>query len=315
MRSLVLLVGVTAFLMLGGPLSVSRARADYVDTCGHGTGDDEISVCTSAIHSGRWHGSGLAWAYNSRGAAYYAKGDLDRAIADYDEAIRLDPKEAIAYNNRGVALPYHKATTTAPSPTTTRRSGSIPNTPSPTTTGASRTTPRATTIAPSPTTTRRSGSIPNSPSPTSTGASRTTPRATYDRAIADYNEAIRLESEDADSLQQPGHRVPRQGRHRPRHRRLQRGDQARSQRCLCLQQPGRHVLRQGRQRPRHRRLQRGDQARSQKYGCIFHSRGSESLCWRSYQGTGRPQSGKRAQSQIRLCGTVARYRPAAQQCS
>ena len=44
-----------------------------------------------------------AKAYNNRGVAYYKKGDYDRAIADYNEALRLDPKDASAYNNRGSA--------------------------------------------------------------------------------------------------------------------------------------------------------------------------------------------------------------------
>jgi len=44
-----------------------------------------------------------AIAYSNRGFAYYNKGQYDRAIANYDKAIKLDPKFAIAYNNRGIA--------------------------------------------------------------------------------------------------------------------------------------------------------------------------------------------------------------------
>ena len=62
--------------------------------------------------------------YFNRGIAYSAKGDYERAIDDYTEAIRLDPKFASAYDNRGIAY-RPRATTTAPSPTTPRRSGSI----------------------------------------------------------------------------------------------------------------------------------------------------------------------------------------------
>ena len=47
-------------------------------------------------------------AYNARGNCLHGKGDNDRAIADYTEAIRLDPKYANAYNNRGVSLQADK---------------------------------------------------------------------------------------------------------------------------------------------------------------------------------------------------------------
>jgi lipoprotein NlpI len=39
-----------------------------------------------------------------RGSVHRAKGDTDRAIADYDDGIRLDPKYARAYRARGVAV-------------------------------------------------------------------------------------------------------------------------------------------------------------------------------------------------------------------
>ncbi len=41
--------------------------------------------------------------YSRRGASYLQKRDYDKAIADCDEAIRLDPKLAKAYSNRGTA--------------------------------------------------------------------------------------------------------------------------------------------------------------------------------------------------------------------
>ena len=42
-------------------------------------------------------------AYINRGVSYADLGEYERAIEDYDEAIRLDPQSARAYINRGNA--------------------------------------------------------------------------------------------------------------------------------------------------------------------------------------------------------------------
>jgi tetratricopeptide (TPR) repeat protein len=45
-----------------------------------------------------------AWAFGLRGIIWKLKGELDIAIADFSEAIRLDPNNAAFYTNRGWAL-------------------------------------------------------------------------------------------------------------------------------------------------------------------------------------------------------------------
>ncbi|WP_189363044.1 tetratricopeptide repeat protein [Mesorhizobium sp. M4A.F.Ca.ET.022.05.2.1] len=47
-----------------------------------------------------------ASAYYNRGYDWATKGDYDRAIADYGQAIAFDPKSSAAYNNRGLAWAY-----------------------------------------------------------------------------------------------------------------------------------------------------------------------------------------------------------------
>jgi tetratricopeptide (TPR) repeat protein len=41
--------------------------------------------------------------FYGRGIAYQGKGDVDRAIADFTEAIRLQPRFTMAYASRGSA--------------------------------------------------------------------------------------------------------------------------------------------------------------------------------------------------------------------
>jgi tetratricopeptide (TPR) repeat protein len=59
-----------------------------------------IEACTAILHRGK---DKAAWggAYNNRAGAFMAKGDYDRALADYDMAVRLNPEVAAAWANRG----------------------------------------------------------------------------------------------------------------------------------------------------------------------------------------------------------------------
>ena len=65
--------------------------------------DLAIADYTQAI----WLDPTNSFAYTSRGMVYSNKGDLDWAIADHTQAIRLHPHYAAAYSNRGLAY-YEK---------------------------------------------------------------------------------------------------------------------------------------------------------------------------------------------------------------
>lgn len=44
----------------------------------------------------------LSFTFNSRGIACHERGDFAQALANYQEAMRLNPSDALAFNNRGV---------------------------------------------------------------------------------------------------------------------------------------------------------------------------------------------------------------------
>ena len=94
-----LLAGV---VMLSG-IFAAPAVADDLTTCKNASGDEVIAACTRAMSSGKVRGIDLAIAHNNRGLAIELKGDHDRAIADFTEAIRLNPRNSITFSNRATA--------------------------------------------------------------------------------------------------------------------------------------------------------------------------------------------------------------------
>jgi tetratricopeptide (TPR) repeat protein len=57
--------------------------------------DLAIGACTTIIQSGKEATQGLASAFNNRGIACAKKGQYDRAIQDYDQALLLDPNSRL----------------------------------------------------------------------------------------------------------------------------------------------------------------------------------------------------------------------------
>lgn len=83
-------------------------RSEFPEDCQRAfnaseAGDRDLAIdyFTSCISGGDLSAENLAVSHNDRGLAYYDKGDHDRAIQDYTEAIRLNPVLSVAHSNRG----------------------------------------------------------------------------------------------------------------------------------------------------------------------------------------------------------------------
>ncbi len=101
-------IAASAFLCTGNLLDASAGLAGYVRAknalrCQDENPDRCIEGCTSLIQSGLEHDKNMSIAFNNRGLAFGLRGSFDRAIQDFDQALKLTPNYAEAFRNRGEA--------------------------------------------------------------------------------------------------------------------------------------------------------------------------------------------------------------------
>lgn len=87
--------------MLAVPVLGQNGWNDDAQTCQDQSGDVAIEACTRAIASGQLSQPNLASTYMNRGVEWRHKGEDDRALADYNKSIELNPSNSVVYNDRG----------------------------------------------------------------------------------------------------------------------------------------------------------------------------------------------------------------------
>ena len=100
---LVGLVAIESFARAGTTGAEVQPQAADPDIAACQQVETALQACSAIIEASTTQTDALAWAYNNRGIAAAAKGDLLAAIADYSKAIELAPDDASAWSNRGSA--------------------------------------------------------------------------------------------------------------------------------------------------------------------------------------------------------------------
>src|SRR5918995_240213 len=93
-------LGMLSFAGPAGAQHMSQHWARCLNEQEAFTADQSIEGCTAVIQAARGVPAKLAIAFNSRGNSHAAKDQPDRAIEDYDQALRLKPNEAVLLSDR-----------------------------------------------------------------------------------------------------------------------------------------------------------------------------------------------------------------------
>lgn len=98
---------VSAAVLIATIATAGAAKLQYLELCNGGDqipAESQIAGCSALLEPGLEKPHTTAMAYNNRAGAYFAKGDFQRAIQDYNESIRINPNSARTFNNRGVVF-------------------------------------------------------------------------------------------------------------------------------------------------------------------------------------------------------------------
>src|SRR5262252_8981565 len=95
--------GIVGALLLLAPSSVAAQQDRDWRNCLGSDADAKVAGCTRIVERAGEPAANRANAHVRRGVVYLTRHDFDRAIADFEQAVRLDPKMADAYGNRGMA--------------------------------------------------------------------------------------------------------------------------------------------------------------------------------------------------------------------
>ena len=91
-----------SILLVGVSISTRAADQHDSDLCGDVKHPDvAIQACNRILNDTNQTGYVRAEVFIKRGLIHYANGDATHAMADFNAAIQLDPKNSMAFNNRG----------------------------------------------------------------------------------------------------------------------------------------------------------------------------------------------------------------------